>query len=143
MFNEHIAMELQIKGMCPSTLYHVRNTSAIRQLISQPAAAQLIHSLGILRLDYCNSLLYEVPECNLKQLQRAQNTAARVITCTRCSPLDHSTQFLISVHWLPIKYRILLIFLLLMYKRVHHLVPEYLCSLGVPKKQPRPSCLKS
>ena len=138
MFDKHIAMDLQIKSVSNSTLYHIRNISAIRQLIPQSAAAQLIHSLVTSRLDYCNSLLYGVPECNLKQLQRVQNIAARVVTCTRCSPLDHITPVLKSLHWLPIKYRILFKILLLAYKCVNHLAPEYLCCLVVPKKHPRP-----
>ena len=134
MFDKHITMDLQISH---STFYHIRNISAIRQLIPQSAAAQLMHSLVTWLLDYCNSLLYGAPECNLKHLQRVQNIAARIVTRTRCSPLDHITPVLKSLHWLPIKYRILFKILLLAYKCVNHLAPDYLRSFVVPKKHPR------
>ena len=32
------------------------------------------------RIDYCNSLLYGIPEYAIKKLQRVQNLAARVVT---------------------------------------------------------------
>ena len=35
MLDNHIAMDAQIQYVCRSTLYHVRNISAIRQLIPQ------------------------------------------------------------------------------------------------------------
>ena len=105
MLDNHIAMDAQIQYVCRSTLYHIRNISAIRQLIPQSAAAQLIHSLVTSRLDYCNSLLYGVPKCKREQLQRVQNIAARVVTLTRCSPENRITPILKSLHWLPIKIR--------------------------------------
>ena len=68
MLDNHMAMDVQIRSVCKSTLYHIRNISAIRQLIPQSAAASLVHSLVTSRLDYCNSLLYGVPACKLFQL---------------------------------------------------------------------------
>ena len=138
MLDNHMAMDVQIQNVCKSTLYHIRNISAIRQLIPQSAAAALVHSLVTSRLDYCNSLLYGVPACKLQQLQRVQNIAARVVTLTRCSPENHITPVLKSLHWLPIKIRIDFKILLLTYKCVNSLAPEYLCNLVTKKKCPRP-----
>jgi len=138
MLDNHMAMDVQIQNVCKSTLYHIRNISAIRQLIPQSAAAALVHSLVTSRLDYCNSLLYGVPACKLQQLQRVQNIAARVVTLTRCSPENRITPILKSLHWLPIKIRIDFKILLLTYKCVNSLAPEYLCDLVTKKKCPRP-----
>ena len=138
MLDNHMAMDVQIQSVCKSTLYHIRNISAIRQLIPQTAAAALVHSLVTSRLDYCNSLLYGVPACKLQQLQRVQNIAARVVTLTRCSPENHITPILKSLHWLPIKIRIDFKILLITYKCVNSLAPEYLCNLVHKKECPRP-----
>ena len=112
--------------------------SAIRPLIPESAAAQLVHSLVTSRLDYCNSLLFGVPDCRLKQLHRIQNIAARMVKRVRSSPQDHITPVLKSLHWLPIKSRIIFKILLITYKCVNGLAPKYLCELVVPKRCPRP-----
>ena len=64
----------------------------------------LVNSLVISRLDYCNSLLYDIPKYQRDKLQRIQNTAARMITGARSS--DHITPLLKSLHWLPVEARI-------------------------------------
>ena len=133
-----MTMDCQIQNVCRSTLFHIRNISAIRRLIPQSAAAALVHSLVTSRLDYCNSLLYGVPAYKLNQLQRVQNIAARVVTLTRCSPENHITPILKDLHWLPIKIRIDFKILLMTYKCVNAIAPEYLCNLVTKKKCPRP-----
>ena len=111
-----------------------RDVISIRPLLPESAAAQLVHSLITSRLDYCNSLLYGVPACRLKQLQGIQNIAARVVKRIHCSPEHHITPVLESLHWLPIKLRIDFKILLLTYKCVNGLAPQYLCELVMPKK---------
>ena len=43
------------------------------------ACAQLIHSLVTGRLDYCNSILYGLPDNSLYRLHAIQNTAAIIL----------------------------------------------------------------
>ena len=50
----------------------------------------------------------------LKKLQYAQNTAARIVTQTRT--FDHITPVLFDLHWLPVSYRIVFKILLLVFK---------------------------
>ena len=97
----------------------------------------LILSLVISRLDYCNSLLNGVPD--YKRIQRMQNIAARIVS--RCPYKDHITLVLESLHWLPVKYRILFKLLLLTYKCLNGLGPGYLSCLVMLRKhryEPRP-----
>ena len=42
----------------------------------------LVNSFVISRLDYCNSILFGLNNAELQKLQRAQNTAARLISST-------------------------------------------------------------
>jgi len=56
------------------------------------------------RLDYCNSLLYGMPEYVLSKLQSVQNTLARVVT--RSDARTSAAPLLVKLHWLPIRNRI-------------------------------------
>ena len=74
----------------------------------------LVSSLILSKLDYCNSLNYDI-SCSLtKKLQYTQNCAARVIY--NKWKYDHVIELLIELHWLPIRYRILYKIYLLTYK---------------------------
>ena len=117
---------------------HALIISAIRQLIPESAVAQIVHSAVTSRLDCCNSLLYSLPDWKTKQLQRIQNTGARVVTCTPCTSQQHITEVLKDLHWLPVKKRVIFKILLLTYKCVNNLSPKYLCELLSPRKCPRP-----
>ena len=64
---------------------------------------------------------------NLNLLQRTQNTGARIITHSRKS--THITPVLQFLHWLPVRYRIDYKIILLTYKALNNLAPNYICDL--------------
>jgi hypothetical protein len=87
-------------------------------------ASSLIHS----KLDYCNSLLLNLPASSLKRLQFVLNSAARAVTNT--SKFSHITPILKSLHWLKIEQRIhFKILSLITYKALDTNRPTYLRSL--------------
>ena len=135
MLDSHFSMDTQIKSLCKATYFHLRNVSAIRNHLSSAAPEQLIHSLVSSRLDYCNSLLYGVPKYKIKYLQRVQNVAARIVM--QCPRRDHITPHLESLHWLPVEHRIIFKILLLAYKCMNNLAPNYLSELVTPYTQER------
>ena len=82
----------------------LRDFRHIRLLISKTAAITLANSIIHSRPDYCNSLLYGLPNYPIHRLQKFQNTTARIVT--RSVRSSHITPILKSLHWLPVNYRI-------------------------------------
>ncbi|XP_076844395.1 uncharacterized protein LOC143489331 [Brachyhypopomus gauderio] len=115
---------------------HLRNIAKLRNALSQDDAEKLVHSFVSSRLDYCNALLSGCSNRNLNKLQIVQNAAARVLTRTR--KFQHISPVLSALHWLPVKFRIDFKILLLTYKALHGLAPEYLQELISYYEPPRP-----
>ena len=135
MQDNHLDMNKQINSICRSTHFHLRNIGSIRHLLTDTATAQIVHALVSSRLDYCNSLLYGIPDNKLCRLQRIQNIAARITS--RCSKSCHITPVLKDLHWLPVKQRIIFKILLLTYRALHGNAPAYLSELLTPYTQER------
>ena len=127
-FDQFLNFEDYIGGVCWSTHFHVRNICRIRHLLSYDACAQLIHALISIRLDYYNSLLYNLPKGSIERLQKIPNQASCILTKTpRCDPIS---EVLVSLHWLRIEQRIIYKILVLTFKAfVDHTAPMYLSEL--------------
>ena len=61
------------------------------------------------------------------RLQRLQNKAARLVFA--CGRDECSVDLLTSLHWLPVKERILFKFILYVFKCVNHAAPSYIVDL--------------
>jgi len=110
-----------------AAFYHLYNIRRIRRFLTKECTETRIHAFISSRLDYCNSLLFGVPERHLQKLQRVQNAAARFIF--QESRYCHITPLLKSLHWLPVRYRIVFKILLITFKAVHGLAPAYISEL--------------
>ena len=130
MFDRHVKMNVQISSMCRSIHFHLRNIGSIRSVLTDDALAQLVHALVTSRLDYCNALLYGLPDTQLGRLQRMQNIACRIVS--RQPKTRHVSPLMKKLHWLPVDQRIIYKILLLTYKALNDLAPEYLRELVIP-----------
>ncbi len=90
-------------------------------------AEMLIHTFMTSRLDYCNALLGGCSAHLINKLQMVQNSLSRVLTRTR--KYDHISSVISTLHWLPIKHRIDFKILLITYKALNGLAPQYLSEL--------------
>ena len=99
-------MDTHINNICKAALFHLFNIRRIRKFLSMECTKILVNTFVTGRLDYCNSLLYGLPNNQLHKLQRGQNAAARLIC--NVSRFEHTCIIpsLYSLHWLPIIYRI-------------------------------------
>ena len=139
-FDKTLNMEKHINMTCKSAFYHLRNIAAIRKFISSKDCETLIHAFIRSKIDYCNSLLSGLPAQQLKKLQHVQNSAARLLTLSKKH--EHITPILQDLHWLPISERINYKIILLTFKALNNMAPEYLKELlhrYTPKRQLRSS----
>ena len=78
-FHQFLNFDDYITAICRSTYFLIRNIRDIRNLLSYNACSIIIHALISCRLDYCNSLLYNVPTHKTDRLQRLQNQCAHIL----------------------------------------------------------------
>ena len=128
IFDQFLSLYDYISSVCRSTYFHLRNIGRIRHLLCHHATAPLIHALIPTRLDYCNSVLYNLPKSIILRLQIIQNQASRILP--RTPRRDHITEVFIDLHWLKIKVRIVYKILIFTFKAViDGTAPLYLCVL--------------
>ena len=93
-----------VTNICRDSNFHIRALRHIRPMLDEATANKLACSIVNARLDYCNSILYHTSNNNINQLQRTQNSLARVVCSvprrTSAAPL------LKRLHWLPVEKRI-------------------------------------
>ena len=105
IFDDCLLLDAHISNICRSTDFHLKNIGWIRNLLTFSVAAQLIHALITTRLDFCNSIVHNLPNSKIERLQRIQNQAARMLT--RSPRRYHIIPVLRRPHWLRISYRII------------------------------------
>ena len=126
-FDVNLKMTEQINKTFQSVYYHLHNIRQIRKFLTPPSAKLLVQGVIMARIDYCNGLLYGVPDVHLSKLQLLQNSAARLITHT--PRYCHITPVLHALHWLPGKFRICYKIAVISFKAIHNLGPAYLSNL--------------
>ena len=126
-FDQYLTFHDHISGICRSTHFHLRSIGRIRNLLTFDATAQLIHAVITTRLDFCNSILYNLPNNKIERLQRIQNQSARMLK--QIPRRNHITPVLRELHWLKNYYRNIVKILLLTHNAVNNTAPEHLFDL--------------
>ena len=123
IFDSHLSMEQQVSALCKSCDHQIHMIGKILKFLTPRTTEQLVHSFVTSRLDNCNSLLFGLPDRHIHRLHLFQHRATRLITHTKKH--EHITPVMRSLHWLPVRSRIILKILLLVYKYLHGLAPAY------------------
>ena len=130
--DNHLEMEDHVYATIRASNFQLRRIASIRQYITADAAATLVSAYILSRLDYCNSLLYNCHNYLTDKLQIVMNNAARLVL--RIPRRAHITPHLVSLHWLPVQYRIRYKIAYLSFQCKQGLSPDYLKKM-VPDKE--------
>ena len=122
-----ISILRNISKACRSCYYHIRDLRRLRRCLTAAVTKTIATSLVASKLDYCNSILYNIPNRKINKVQSVQNCLARVVT--HSSRFCKVTSLLKSLHWLPVQFRIKYKICTLTYKVIHLCQPVYLHNL--------------
>jgi len=106
---------------CMNQLVHIRR---IKHLLDKKTLLLLINSFVFSKLFYCSLVWGNTSKRNLHKLQLVQNFAARVVLGLR--KFDHISQGWRSLRWLDVTEKVLFNDLVLAFKCVNGLAPDYL-----------------
>ena len=120
-------MTSHVNFICKKASFGIRKIGSLRKYLDRDSTEMLVHSFITSQLDYCNSLLYGLPDYQTDKIQRIQNSAGRLVTLTK--NYEHISPILDDLHWLPVKKRIMFKILLMTYKAVSGTAPLYICEL--------------
>ena len=90
----------QISALSKPCYYHICELRCLCPYLDFKAASTISTSIDPSKLDYCNSLYYNLPQSQIKRLQNIQNSLAHAVTRTPKS--SQITPVLKSLHWLKI-----------------------------------------
>ncbi len=121
LFDSSLKFDKQILAVVKSCFYQLRLLIKVKPFLSRKNLETAIHAFITSRLDYCNSLYSGIS---------VFNSASRLLEGKR--KYEHIMPILMSLHWLPVKYRIDFKIVLFVYKALNNLAPQYLTDLLLP-----------
>jgi hypothetical protein len=136
-----LSMSSHVSHTVSSCFYQLRRLKSIRRSLPMQAAATLVNSFVISRVDYCNGLLAGITNRQCDRLQFILNASARLLYGG--SRYSHVTPLLRDkLHWLRFRQRISYKLCLTVYKALNHSSPAYICELVKPAARLN-RCLRS
>ena len=71
-FDSQLTMSSHISKLRFVAFYHLYNIRRLRKYLSQEVTETLVYAFITSRIDYCNSLFYELPNSQLAQIQSSE-----------------------------------------------------------------------
>ena len=96
IFDNSLEMLNHINTVCRVSFMQLRHLKSIKGILTQDSSEKVTHAFISSWPDYCNDLLYGLPQMSIFKLQRIQNVAARLLMGSK--KLDHITSVLKSFH---------------------------------------------
>jgi len=123
-----MTFDTQVTATVRDCNFHLQSLRQLSGSLSHDVAQSVACAIIGSRLDYCNSLYYDMLKTNVQRLQRVQNAAARIV-CQAPRRQHHSADLLKDLHWLPVRGRVDYKIAVLCYKAVKLQQPSYLTGL--------------
>ena len=127
--DSELSLKTHVKKKCASAMLNLQRIKNIWKFLTRDSCTKLVVSLCLSHLDYSNSILYELPNSTIQQMQNIQNYGAKLVLGR--GKYDSNKEALAELHWLPIKSRIKFKILVLVFKCLRGEAPEYLMNLLV------------
>ena len=70
MIDSTMSFDLHVANICKTSFCHIRTLCRIRKLLTISDIKTVATAVVSSRLDYCNSILYGMTDCNINKLQR-------------------------------------------------------------------------
>ena len=128
ILDSSLNLKSHISSVCRSSFLQIRQLRQIRSSLDTNSAVLLANAIVQTKIEYCNSLLYGIPDYSIIRLQRVQNSLARVL-CKSTRFHSHSSDLLKRLHWLPVPQRIKYKIATLTFKALNTDKPSYLAEL--------------
>ena len=122
--DQHLTYDVHITKTASSCMSQLVQISRIKHLLDKKTLLLLINSFVFSKLFYCSSLWENTSKRNLHKLQLVQNFAARVVLGLR--KFDHISQGRRSLRCWVVTEKVLFNDLVLAFKCVNGLAPDYL-----------------
>ena len=121
-----LSFESHVNSLTSSCYYHLRYIGQLKHKLSREDLKILTQSVISSKLDYCNVILFGINDGLIKQLQKVQNAAARLIN--KLPKHSSVTKAIEDLHWLRVKERCVYKILLIVYKHFSCTSPNFLDS---------------
>ena len=125
--DNRLNLESHIANVQKACYYYLNWIKKIRKYLSKDVTKSIVHALVVPRIDYCNSIYVNLPQCATDRLQRIMRSAARLIA--RPERNASVTEICRQLHWLPIPQRAEFKVLTLVYKAMHGEAPTYISDM--------------
>ena len=79
-FDKDFNLKKHISKICRSCYYHIRDLRRLRRCLTAAVTKTIATSLVSNKLDYCNSIIYNIPNREINKVQSVHNCLARVVT---------------------------------------------------------------
>ena len=100
IFDDRLNLKKHINRVVSTCYANSRNLGRIASKLTKPLKVQLVHSLILSHIDYCNALFYNLPEYLLQKLTKVLYSAVRFIFGLRGSAFRmHMLPYLKSLHF--------------------------------------------
>ena len=125
--DEELTFKNHIQNKSRITSRNLFNIRKLRRHPSREGMEILVHGLVMSHLDYSNGVLGLLPNASLKPYLKVQSMAVK--TTLRRNKYDTVREAMMELHWLPIRERINYKIIMWVFKCLHNLAPQYLCTL--------------